>query len=294
VSAIGIPSKRSLRRVGRTVLVETQIAGRRLANRGSLPEFVIVGAQRSGTTSLFRCLMEHPAIIPNVLGTKGVHFFDTNYSRSIDWYLSHFASKQSRLAVESSAGQPAIAGEASPYYLYHPAGAQRMKALIPDAKMIVLLRDPVARAQSHYEHMVWEGYEPLPTLEDALDAEPERLAGEAERLLADPTATSHAHQHFSYIDRGRYDEQLARLFEHYPRKQVLVIATDELTSDPDPVLLRVQSFLGLEPDPAITLARRNAGDYDKLAPATRDRLTAEFAANNRRLTELLDCEFSWT
>jgi len=289
----GSTAVRALRRNTRRVGLEGFLTLRKLQSDRPPPDFVIVGAQRCGTTSLFRALAKHPAIMPNVINAKGIHYFDTSYHRSKAWYSTHFATRAQRAAHEAQVGHKAIVGEASPYYMFHPAGAERMADAIPNAKLVVLLRNPVKRAISHYQHMVWEGHESIKNIDEALDLESTRLQGIEERLLADPKLISRAHQHYSYIARGHYAPQIEKLFAHFDRQNVLIMTTEKLISDSESSLSSIQSFIGMEPDPSIQLEKRNASSKFEPDPQTVSRLTNEYAESNKRLSELLDIEIPW-
>jgi hypothetical protein len=268
------------------------IARKRNSDRPA-PVFAIVGAQRCGTTSLFRALAQHPAMMSNVLDAKGIHYFDTSFDKDLAWYLAHFPSQAERDAHAAEVGQPAIVGEASPYYLSHPAGAERMAGGIPDAKLIVLLRDPVKRAISHHLHMVWEGHEKEKDLDKALDLESTRLEGLEAKLLADPSLVSRVHQHFSYISRGHYAPQLERLFKHFDRDNVLVMATETLTGKTPESMEKIQQFLGVKVDPSIGLEKRNASSRFKPRDETLARLAAEYVESNKQLRALVDIDIPW-
>ncbi len=248
-----------------------------LAARGGsaplpLPDFVIVGAQKAGTSSLFAHLAGLAEI--GAPERKEVHFFDRRHDEGLDWYASRFP-----------AGDHLLRGEATPYYLFHPLAIERMRAALPEAKVIVLLRDPRARAVSHYWHEVRLGFEPL-DLEDALAAEGERLAGEESRIRSDPGYRGFAHQHFSYLARGHYAGQLRRLLAAYPRQQVSVLRFEDLVADPGSTLAEVHAFLGLAPlDPDVVLPERNRGDYEP--PPVLDRLEQEFAGWEAEVAEVL-------
>ena len=178
-----------------------------------LPDYLIIGGQRCGTTALHDHLARHPAI--GAAHVKEVHYFDLNYERGERWYRGHFPNDVRRAVARRRTGVEMVCGEASPYYLFHPLVPERARALVPDARLIVLLRDPVARALSHYHHEVALGMEPL-TFEEALDAEPERLDGEERRLVQFPGYASVAHQHHSYVARGHYADQLERWLGRVP------------------------------------------------------------------------------
>lgn len=292
-SAVPTAVLRAMRRNTRRVVLESFLAGRTRGTARPPPDFVIVGAQRCGTTSLFRALSKHPALMPNVIDAKGVHYFDTNYHQNEAWYFAHFASQAERDSHTDKVGQRAIVGEASPYYLYHPVGAERMARTIPDAKIIVLLRDPVKRAISHHLHMLWEGHESVEDLDEALDLESSRLEGIEQRLVAERSFVSRSHQHYSYAARGHYAAQLERLYAHFPRENVLVMATEKLTGDSKSSLSRIQSFIGLEPDLAIDLEKRNASPKFEPRAETLQRLADEFMESNKRLSSVVDTEFPW-
>ena len=244
---------------------------------GRPPDFVIVGAQRAGTTSLFRYLAAHPDVA--VPGEKELHFFDLGFARGGDWYRQQFP-------VDG------VTGEATPYYLFHPHAPRRLAAALPVAKLIVLLRDPVERAVSHYKHEVATGFEPL-AFEEAVAREEERLLGEAERLEADETYYSFAHQHWTYVARGRYAEQLERWFSLVARERVLVLRSEDLYADPAAALAETLAFLGLEPWTPSSFERYNATEAMELPTDLRRRLRASLADDTARLEALLGREMGW-
>lgn len=295
IQSSGMPTavRRAFRRNARRVALESFLTVRKRQALRPPPDFVIVGAQRCGTTSLFRALTAHKAIMPNVIDAKGIHYFDTSYHQDDAWYFAHFASQAERDKHEARVGHKAVVGEASPYYLFHPAGAERMARTIPDAKLIVLLRNPVKRAISHHLHMVWEGHESVEDIDEALDLESTRLAGIEQQLLSDKSLVSRPHQHYSYLARGHYASQLERLYEYFDRKNVLVMATETLVSDSKSSLATIQSFIGLEPDASIDLGKRNASSRFEPRPQTLERLAAEYAESNKQLGKLVDVQIPW-
>src|SRR6266508_3758960 len=183
--------------------------GRLLAGATSgarmLPGFLVIGTKRGGSTSLYEYLIRHPDVAGCLL-TKGSNYFDVNFGRGWSWF---------RAAFPLAGGRRTIAGEASPYYMFHPLAPQRIAAALPEVRLIAVLRDPVERAWSHYRYERHRGYEDLP-FEEALRREPERLAGEAERMVAEPGYSSFAHRHLAYLARGRYAEQLERIHALIP------------------------------------------------------------------------------
>jgi hypothetical protein len=257
-----------------------------------LPDYLIIGAQRSGTTSLYKYLAQHPAVGPAFLG-KGAHFFDTKYSGDLDAYRAHFPTSAYKWYVKISRGLELVTGEGSPYYLAHPHAPYRIAEVLPGAKLIALLRDPVERAYSHYQHELARGFEDL-SFEDAIDREPERLAGEFEKMRADPFHNSFAYQHHTYLARGRYAEQLEVWYSLFSRQQILVLRSEDLFADPNRVYGQVLEFLGLPPAPLAEYEAFNPRSYGEMNEETRQRLVEYFAEPNRRLYELLGIDFGWS
>jgi hypothetical protein len=252
----------------------------RMGQDRSLPDAVIIGAQKCGTSSLHNYLTQHPGVIPPL--RKEVHYFDVNFKRGETWYRANFGRR----------GEPGLNFDASPYYLFHPLVAERMQELLPQAKLIVLLRDPVRRAYSQYWHERDKGREPL-SFEDALKAEPERVDEAHRRLASGAIEASREHQIHSYVARGRYAEQLERWLELYPREQLLVLRFEDLVKDPLAVLNQTLAYLRLPPMQEARLEARNTRNYPPMNPETAARLRESFAPENRRLEALLGQPMSW-
>jgi LPS sulfotransferase NodH len=249
-----------------------------------LPSLLILGAQRSGSTSLFNYLVQHPDVLPP-LG-KEIHYFDLHYQRGLNWYRGRFP-----YAHRLRGGTLTL--DASPYYLLHPLAPERAARLLPGARLVALLRNPVERALSHYQHEVRGGRESLP-FERAIEQEVERLSGEEERLRSDPTYYSFNHHRYSYVRRGRYLEQLRRWVEHYPRSQLLVLQSERLFADPVAATAAVHEFLGVRPHRLEHYKPFLHGAYDRAMPAgVRTRLVEYFEPHNRELYEWLGEEFDW-
>jgi hypothetical protein len=252
---------------------------------GALPDFLIIGAQKCGTTSLYRLLRQHSLMLP--AKKKEVHFFDVNFGRGVEWYRSHF------LKPARKGDRKTITGEASPYYLYHPRAAERAASVVPDALLIVLLRDPVDRAYSDYQDKVRRGREPL-SFEEAIEAEEERLRGETERLLADDSYVSENHRLYSYLARGVYADQIREWRRFFNEDRMLLLRSEDLFGDTPETLRRVFNFLGLpEQSLALPRERRNEGSYAPMSCGTREKLRAYFEPHNRRLYEYLGTSFGW-
>ncbi|HEY5357642.1 MAG TPA: sulfotransferase domain-containing protein [Streptosporangiaceae bacterium] len=277
-------AKRALRRYGELT------SGLR---RG--PDFVIIGAKRGGSTSLYRYVLEHPSIQPLFPGRqhiKGVHYYDTRYSRGLTWYRSHFPLQVAGRHLARPGIQPAIAGDASPYYLFHPLAAERLARDLPDVKIIVFLRDPVERAYSHFKERTHHGGETL-SFEEALDAEPERLRGEQERIVSEPGYVSAEHENHSYLAQGRYLDMLPRWFGLFPREQFHIAASEDFYADPQRHVNDVWKFLGLAPGRLTSRVRHNYMPAPDIRPETRQRLREALEDHNRGLEDLLGRSLPW-
>lgn len=253
-----------------------------------LPDFLIVGAQRAGTTYLYNNLAAHPCVAPAL--TKEVHFFDVWFGRGLGWYRQFFPLRAQR-AFWRLRGRTLLAGEASPYYMFHPHAPRRAAATLPNARLIALLRNPVNRAFSHYNHSRRRGFETL-AFAEALAQEDARLAGEEQRLIADERYVSDAHQNFSYRARGVYADQVARWLQYFPRDQLLVVPSERMYADPAGELGRIFAFLGLPAwQPELRPSRAPA--YTGMDADTRRSLHEFFAPHNARLYDLLGTRYDW-
>jgi Sulfotransferase domain len=241
----------------------------------ALPDALVIGAQRAGTSSLYRWLGAHPGVAPSF--RKEVEYFSRYWARGEGWYRAHF---------EVRAGRRHLRFEATPDYLFHPLAAGRAASVLPDARIVVLLRDPVERAWSQYRHMVRLGYETL-AFADALAAEGPRCAADVAALAADPDHEAKDLLRYSYAARGHYADQLARWRAVYPEDRILLLRSADLFGDPPGAYATVLAFLGL--DPWTPPAFRNVstmpgrGTAPAMDPAARERLEAEYAADDRTL-----------
>lgn len=254
----------------------TRTAGRATSGARMLPDFLLVGTQRGGTTSLFRALAPHPDVAqPNF--HKGVHYFDVNYERGMGWYRGHFPLRHgSRLAFESAG-----------YYMHHPLAPERIARDLPGVKLLALLRDPVERAYSAWKHELARGFETETSFERALELEPGRLAGEVERIRTEPGYLSHSHRHHSYVDRGHYADQLEVLFGLFGRDRVHVVFAEDFFAEPERCYDGVLAFLGLQAWRPERFDRHNARAGSPLPDALRTRLAEHFAPYDERLAALL-------
>jgi hypothetical protein len=255
------------------------------------PGFIMIGAQRCGTTSLFRALTAHPQLM-RPLFHKGVNYFDLNYYRGADWYRSHFPLAEIARCRTARYG-PAMAFEASGYYLYHPLALQRLAGDLPAIKLVAMVRNPVERAFSAYKHEYARGFE-QESFERALALEDERLAGEVDRMRDDPAYESFSHRHHSYRRRGQYAEQLERALALVPAERVHVIQSEAFFRHPADEYRRLVSFLGLRPFELADFRQHNSRPGVPMDPKTRRMLEEHYAPHDQRLARLLGAPLQWS
>lgn len=213
-------------------------------NRQRLPDFLILGEMRCGSTTLWDLLSRHPRIF--VPDEKELHFFNARPDKPLS--LAEYA----RCFARAERGQ--LVGEATPNYLFDEEASARIHRIVPEARLIAILRDPVRRAWSHYWHNVRRGREPL-SFERGLAAEPERIAGNLVSRLQ-----------FSYASRGHYVRSLQRYADRFGRDRLCVVLLEELSSQREVIMRGVFAHLGLHDEwPALGSgpAQRNRADFPR-------------------------------
>ena len=274
-----------------------QVEGESPVTMGALPDFLVIGGKKCGTTYLYHLLTQHPFVQP--AASKELHFFDALFDEGVEWYRQCFP------APSWKDGRRTITGEATPY-MSHRLSPQRVARIVPQARLIALLRNPIDRAYSDYQMGLRKEQEPR-TFEEALGmADKTRSSGRGggevlrheDRLSLDQNA---------YLSRSVYVEQLMRWREFFPREQMLVLKSEDFFERPQETLKRVFDFLGLPewelqaPDPPderdkgkYKRNKRNKGTYEQeMDPATRRRLEEYFEPHNKRLYDFLGTDFGW-
>ena len=253
---------------------------RATARLRALPDFLVLGAMKAGTSSLFHHLTRHPQVRGPL--RKEVHYFGHGHraGRSLGWYRAHFPLRR---------GSGWLTGEATPDYLYDAQAPARIRAALPDVRLIAILREPAGRAVSHYFHEVRMGRETLP-IEEAFAMEGARLAHAATLGEAGRETLHHA----GYRHRGLYAEQIERYLALFPRERLLVLGSAELRRDPEAAMAQVFAHLGLPPAAIDAGTARNEGsNKEPPPPALVVELRAAFEAPNARLAALLGSLPDW-
>lgn len=267
----------------------------RLTSRGRMtPSIIVIGAQRSGTTTLFRLLEAHPHLV-RPTADKGTGYFDDHYGRGRSWYLAHFPL---RLVARARARAQGVEGrvqafECSGYYLFHPLAAERLARDLPDSQVVVLVRDPVERAGSAHRHELARGFETLPFAE-AIDAEDRRTRDEWTRLRSEPGYTSFEHRHHAYLQRGHYAEQISRFVDTLGKDRVHVIDADRFFAAPEQEFAGLQQRLGIPLWSPPSVERWNARPAgDTTDHELRSRLMRHYETHDAELAQLLGHVPSW-
>ncbi len=272
--------------------------GTTTASARPLPDYMVAGTKKGGTTSIINWLVDHPHVCrmwPSAQKLKSAHYYDINYGKGEDWYRSHFPTDRSRRGHEKKTGTYPLVGEASPYYMFHPAVPERVLETAPSMKVIMLLRDPVSRAYSNYRDRRATGNEDLTTFEEAIDAEPERLATvDEDRLRNDPSYYSFDHDHHSYLARGRYLEHVETWVKHFPSDQLLILRAEDMFTDAGKVWSDVQQFLGLPEVGSVPLdAFNERPPSNPMKPETQRRLVEYYRPYNEALYDAMGRDFGW-
>ena len=277
-----------LRFVNRQFLKRRLDYGCRTWEQRALPDFIIIGAQKSGTSSLFFYLAQHPQLVKSCV--KEVHFFDggikpgiDNFAKGEAWYRAHFPLRKDLMATRKTF-------EASPFYIFNPPAPGRIANLLPDVKIIALLRNPVERAISQYFQERRRNREPL-QITEAVMQEETRL----EPAIKREDYNSTTFMYHSYKSRGLYKQQLERYFEHFRRQQILLIKSEDFFKNTNGILRQVFEFIGVAPDFTVAnLTPRNFAKPKSTVPAeVSEYLKRYFLPHNQALYELVGRDFGW-
>jgi sulfotransferase family protein len=243
-------------------------------------------------------LIEHPNIVS--ARRKEVHFFDQHFRKGVAWYRANFPTSIQKYYMEQLRKQDFITGEGSPEYLFYPHTAEKVARVLPNVKLIALLRNPVDRAYSQYRHNIRWGHEKLP-FEEAIAREEERTREGREKATADENYHNFSYQRAAYLARGIYADQLQRWMSLFPREQILLMRSEDFHTDPAAIYKQTLAFLHVpvfEPKALKNGYKQYNKSSDADAPAEMDptirkRLVEYFEPHNARLYRLLGVDFAW-
>jgi len=253
-----------------------------------LPDFIIIGAGRAGTTALYTYLIQHPSIITastdNDEPVADLHFFEYMISDKISWYKSHFPRKSKNSFVT---------GEFTSTYMYHKNVPERIFNLIPKIKLIVILRNPIDKAYSTYNQQSHFN-EVTSSFEETIKAEFARIdlnKNHIEYTNNNPNFDNYVE--YNIIRHGIYFNYLEKWLKIFPKKQIFVVDSNELENFPQQTLNKVFEFLNLSPHEIPNLAKVNVGKYSPMTESTRESLIEFYKPHNAKLNNLLGTNFDW-
>jgi tetratricopeptide (TPR) repeat protein len=244
----------------------------------NFPDFLIIGSSKCGTTSLYHNMIQHPKILPAL--KKEINFWHDDLKQGLDWYRAHF--------LPFPHTQHYLTGEASPNYLDLQETAQQVFQFCPQMKLIVILRNPVERAISHYHHWVRLGLEDR-SLEAVIQAELKTI----DQLLQFPIQYQRWYQSVNYIARGVYIGFIQQWMAIFPPEQFLILSCENLAANPAATMKQVFTFMGLPDSPICPYTQLNVGHYPPLSPSLSQALSEFYQPYNQQLEEYLGIKFSW-
>jgi hypothetical protein len=254
-----------------------------------LPDFYILGGQKCGTTSMFVYLSKHPGILSP--SSKDIRFFDKYFSKGVNWYKINFPLKLTKFFTRKKHSK-ILTGEGTERYLDHPFAPQRIKEITPDAKFIILLRNPVDRAHSHYTMIQRRNSEPS-SFEKAIEDEEQRITEPFNKMLNDSNYYSDIYFRHAYLHRGLYVDKIKRWMEVFPKEQFLIIQSEEFFKNPSKTYNDVLEFLGLPSHDLKTYEPIRKQKKSILKKQTQQKLQNYFKPHNEKLYNFLGKKFDW-
>ncbi len=239
-----------------------------------VPNFIIIGSQRCGTTSLYTYLAQHPQILTPI--KKEMDFFSWHFDRGIDWYLAHFPPMPE--------GEQFLTGEASPSYFDSLEAPERLYSAFPEVKLVVLLRNPVDRAISQFYRLTELNWE-VRSFDRAISDEVARLAQNPAYIIGDEPG--------NYLARGRYIEFIKNWLDFFPKEQLLILKSEDFYAGAATTVKQVLEFLDLPEYQLPEYQNANPGSYQPISDYVRDWLSDYFTPYNQQLEEYLGRKFDW-
>tara|TARA_Y100000996_G_C22557207_1_gene655940 strand:+ start:2266 stop:3270 length:1005 start_codon:yes stop_codon:yes gene_type:complete len=260
-----------------------------------LPDFLILGSGRCGTTSLVELyLRSNSNIMPS--NNNEIFFFDIHYNKSLNWYRLFFPTYLKKFFRKIS-GKKTLVCDATGNYFFHPYAPKRIKKILPNVKLILMMRNPVERTISQYRTQVRHGIQHLP-FEEVLENEHNLFEKEFQQFLENGYLERDVDTKISIVARSRYSEALERWLEYFDKSHFLFLNSDEYFKNPLKVYNRVLSFLELPPETPTITGKRGIvppGAYKNihLNDETRNNLKNYFEPWNNKLFNLIGEQFDW-
>ena len=246
-----------------------------------LPNFIIIGTVRSGSTSLYYNICEHPSVLTAAYDEIG--YFDSNFHLGTNWYRSMFPKKSSVDEIKNETGF-GITGEDTPFYFWKEEVPKRIHELIPNCKLLTILRNPIDRAYSNYNLGIRLGTEKS-SFEDSIDNEMKCLGKNTFRECID--------QRQSYLSKGMYEKQVKNWLEIFPREQIHFLSTEEMERNPVKTLQKIFNFLEISDYKIQNPQKQKSADYKKMDFKTRELLSEYYRPYNKKFFGLIKQEFDW-
>tara|TARA_Y100001936_G_C16009194_1_gene632531 strand:- start:314 stop:1144 length:831 start_codon:yes stop_codon:yes gene_type:complete len=252
------------------------------AKNHALPNFIIIGAMKSGTTSLYNYICDHPSVIAAEYDEIG--FFDSNYHLGLNWYRSLFPTKKQLKSLEQKEDQ-GITGEDTPFYFWNEESANRIKEILPNVKLIIILRNPINRAYSEYHDKVQSGR--------TKKSFEQYIQSELENLKKNSPPPSKFNDDDSILLRGIYSKQFENWSSIFSKKQIIVLQSEQLLEKPQKVLNDIYNFLGLTEFNLKNKFSKKKKKYQDMNSETREILRDFYYPYNEKLFQMIEKRFDW-
>jgi hypothetical protein len=256
----------------------------------AMPNFIVIGAQKSGTSSMFAYLKQHPQIIRPIF--KELYYFDRHYQRGLRWYGCNFPARSTIARRNDRYGKPHLTFEATATYIFDAQVPSRIAKDIETRKFIVLLRDPVDRAISAYWHARRMGRETR-SLSEALKIDLEYFDAEIDFEKGRGPKPAGSPPRPTYLRRGIYHEAVSRWHRVFSPGNLLVLQSEFMFAEPTAVMKQVFEFLEIQPAGQIDFTPQNVGNYDDNEGEERHFLREFYRPHNRQLSALTGNALSW-
>ena len=247
-----------------------------------LPDFFIIGVVRSGTTSMYHYLDEHPSIVKSAYDELG--FFDDNFRLGWAWYKTLFPTTITKRIVKRKTGN-FLTFDDTPFYIYNEDVAKKIKNYFPKTKLIIILRNPIDRAYSNYHLGVRMGDEKR-TFDQAVDDEMQKIEEYNEIEMDDYISQS-------YLGRGIYAKQLEIWLKYFPASVIKILESERFSNDTEKTMNEVFEFLDLPNHNIRNLKKKNVAEYPPMRTETRQKLCNFFSEYNEKLYDMLKVRYDW-